>query len=51
MNFVAATLLVVMRSEEDCFWLLMLTLERLLSPDYYTDGLVGVRIDSQVLRY
>ena len=49
MNFVAATLLLVMSTEEDAFWMFLLTMERLLPADYYTDGLTGVRIDSQVL--
>ena len=49
MNFVAAMLLLVMRSEQDAFWMFVLTIERLLPADYYTDGLVGVRVDSSVL--
>ena len=49
MNFVAATMLTVLAEEEEAFWLLVLTMERLLPADYYTDGLLGVRIDSEVL--
>ena len=33
MNFVAATLLLVMSTEEDAFWMFLLTMERLLPAD------------------
>mmetsp|Transcript_13752 Transcript_13752/g.34335 ORF Transcript_13752/g.34335 Transcript_13752/m.34335 type:complete len:647 (-) Transcript_13752:342-2282(-) len=49
MNFVGAMLLLVMQNEQDAFWMFVLMIERLLPADYYTDGLVGVRVDSSVL--
>ena len=46
MNFVAATLLLVMSTEEDgVLDVPAAHVERLLPADYYTDGLTGVRID------
>ena len=48
MNFVAAMMLLMMGSEQDAFWMFLLTIERLLPADYYIDGLVGVRVDSSV---
>ena len=49
MNFLAAMLLVVMGSEEEAFWMLVVMIERLLPADYFSDGLTGVRVDSGIL--
>lgn len=35
--------------EENAFWMMVVLIERLLPSDYYTDGLTGVRVDSQIL--
>jgi hypothetical protein len=49
MNFLSAMLLVVMPSELDAFWMFVVMVERLLPADYFTDGLTGVRVDSNIL--
>ena len=50
MNFLAGMLLCVMEHrEEDAFWMFVMMIERLLPADYYTDGLTGVRVDSNIL--
>ena len=35
--------------EEAAFWMLVVLVERLLPADYFTDGLTGVRVDSEIL--
>ena len=35
--------------EEEAFWMLVVMVERLLPADYFTDGLTGVRVDSEIL--
>ena len=41
MNFVAALFLLFM-DEEDAFWLMRVTMEDILSADYYTPGMQGL---------
>jgi Ca2+-binding EF-hand superfamily protein len=47
MNFLAGTLLLVQRSEEEAFWLLGCLVEDLF-PEYYARNLLGVQIDAKV---
>ena len=35
--------------EEGAFWMMVVLVERLLPSDYFTDGLTGVRVDSEIL--
>ena len=35
--------------EEDAFWMLVVMVERLLPNDSFSDGLTGVRVDSEIL--
>jgi hypothetical protein len=44
MNFIAATLLKVLKDEEKSFWLFAQIMENLLPIDYYS-GLIGILID------
>lgn len=48
MNFVAATLLLELKSEAKAFWVLAVIVERVLL-QYYHRSLVGLRIDQEVL--
>ena len=50
MNYIAGLLLLVMDSEEDAFWLLVVATEYLLQ-GYYNDALVQVRVEQQVLSH
>lgn len=47
MNFLAGTLLLVQRSEEEAYWLLGCLVEDLF-PEYYAKNLLGVQIDAKV---
>jgi len=48
MNFIAATLLLIM-PEEKSFWVFCAIIEDILPEDYYTKSLTGSRIDCKVL--
>ncbi|XP_061619059.1 growth hormone-regulated TBC protein 1-A [Phyllopteryx taeniolatus] len=48
MNFIAGYLLIVTKDEEKSFWLMDALLGRIL-PDYYSPGMVGLKIDQEVL--
>lgn len=50
MNYVAALLLLVMKSEEEAFWMLAVLLEDILVKDCYTDDLSGCRVEQRVFR-
>ncbi|GBG63586.1 hypothetical protein CBR_g38652 [Chara braunii] len=50
MNYVAAYLLVVLRSEEDAFWVLTVLLEELLLTDCYSENLLGCHVEQRVLK-
>lgn len=45
----AASSLHVSTGEEGAFWMMVVLVERLLPSDYFTDGLTGVRVDSEIL--
>mmetsp|Transcript_99201 Transcript_99201/g.175951 ORF Transcript_99201/g.175951 Transcript_99201/m.175951 type:complete len:593 (-) Transcript_99201:23-1801(-) len=47
MNFIAATLLLY-HTEEQVFWMLCSLIEDLLPEGYYTDSMVGLRVDLRV---
>nr|XP_039251243.1 growth hormone-regulated TBC protein 1-like [Styela clava] len=49
MNYIAALLLLIIDDEESVFWLMVTLLEDILPPDYYTNSLVGIRTDMEVL--
>eukprot|EP00850_Spirogloea_muscicola_P014273 SM000101S09271 [mRNA] locus=s101:373940:377059:+ [translate_table: standard] len=50
MNFVAAYLLLVMRTEEEAFWLLAVLLEDVLLTDSYSEDLLGCHVEQRVLK-
>lgn len=50
LNYVAALLLLVMKTEEDAFWMLAVLLENVLFNDCYTYNLSGCHVDQRVLR-
>ncbi|XP_002961883.2 growth hormone-regulated TBC protein 1 [Selaginella moellendorffii] len=50
MNFVAGLLLVVMKTEEDAFWMLAVLLENVLLSDTYSDNLYGCHIEQRVFK-
>ncbi|CAL9212102.1 uncharacterized protein LOC135617442 [Musa acuminata AAA Group] len=50
LNYVAALLLLVMKTEEDAFWLLAVLLENVLVNDCYTDNLSGCHVEQRVFR-
>ena len=48
MNYMAAILLLVVKDEEKCFWLLSALIDNLL-PHYYSHEMLAVRTDLAVL--
>ncbi|KAL8045528.1 hypothetical protein ABFX02_08G120100 [Erythranthe guttata] len=50
LNYVAALLLLVMKTEEDAFWMLAVLLENVLFNDCYTYNLSGCHVDQRVFR-
>ncbi|KAG0488670.1 hypothetical protein HPP92_007251 [Vanilla planifolia] len=50
LNYVAALLLLVMRTEEDAFWMLAVLLENVLVNDCYTDNLSGCHVEQRVFK-
>ncbi|KAL0311162.1 UNVERIFIED_CONTAM: TBC1 domain family member 2A [Sesamum angustifolium] len=47
LNYVAALLLLVMKTEEDAFWMLAVLLEDVLVNDCYTNNLSGCHVDQR----
>ncbi|KMU87164.1 growth hormone-regulated TBC protein 1 [Coccidioides immitis H538.4] len=50
MNLIAGSLLLIMPTAEDAFWVLTSIIEKIFPPHYYDHGLVASRADQQVLR-
>lgn len=50
MNLITASLLLIMPSAEDAFWVLTSMIENILPPHYYDHSLLTSRADQQVLR-
>ncbi|KAL8131160.1 uncharacterized protein LOC141710488 [Apium graveolens] len=50
LNYVAALLLLVMKTEEDAFWMLAVLLEDVLVNDCYTTNLSGCHIEQRVFK-
>lgn len=50
MNLIAGSLLLIMPTAEDAFWILVAMIENILPSHYYDQGLVGSRADQVVLR-
>ncbi|KAG6468233.1 hypothetical protein ZIOFF_072806 [Zingiber officinale] len=50
LNYVAALLLLVMKTEEDAFWMLAVLLENVLVSDCYTDNLSGCHVEQRVFK-
>ena len=50
MNLIAGSLLLIMPTSEEAFWLLTSMIENILPPNYYDDSLLASRADQQVLR-
>ncbi|XP_057859886.1 uncharacterized protein LOC131068664 isoform X2 [Cryptomeria japonica] len=50
MNYVAALLLLVMKTEEDAFWMLAVLLENVLFNDCYADNLYGCHVEQMVFK-
>ncbi|KAL5700138.1 hypothetical protein ACHQM5_025624 [Ranunculus cassubicifolius] len=50
LNYVAALLLLVMKTEEEAFWMLAVLLENVLVTDCYTDNLSGCHIEQRVFK-
>ncbi|KAL8195389.1 hypothetical protein R6Q57_025792 [Mikania cordata] len=50
LNYVAALLLLVMKTEEEAFWMLAVLLEDVLVNDCYTDNLSGCHVDQRVFK-
>ncbi|KAH9544382.1 hypothetical protein CY35_13G116300 [Sphagnum magellanicum] len=50
MNFVAAMLLLVMKTEEDAFWMLAVLLENVLFNDCYAENLYGCHVEQRVYK-
>ncbi|KAI4305710.1 hypothetical protein L6164_029061 [Bauhinia variegata] len=50
LNYVAALLLLVMKTEEDAFWMLAVLLENVLVHDCYTDNLSGCHVEQRVFK-
>eukprot|EP00249_Psilotum_nudum_P010584 c22629_g1_i1 orf=408-1361(+) len=50
MNFIAALLLLVMKTEEEAFWMLAVLLENILFKDCYTDDLSGCHVEQRVFK-
>ncbi|CAM8948622.1 hypothetical protein QQ045_016913 [Rhodiola kirilowii] len=50
LNYVAALLLLVMKTEEEAFWMLAVLLENVLVNDCYTTNLSGCHVEQRVFR-
>ncbi|KAF8094226.1 hypothetical protein N665_0367s0014 [Sinapis alba] len=50
LNYVAALLLLVMKTEEDAFWMLAVLLENVLVRDCYTTNLSGCHVEQRVFK-
>jgi len=50
LNYVAALLLLVMKTEEEAFWMLAVLLEDVLVNDCYTDNLSGCHVEQRVFQ-
>ncbi|KAE8800517.1 growth hormone-regulated TBC protein 1 [Hordeum vulgare] len=50
LNYVAALLLLVMKTEEDAFWMLGVLLENVLVSDCYTNTLSGCHVEQRVFK-
>ncbi|XP_050938117.1 uncharacterized protein LOC103490416, partial [Cucumis melo] len=50
LNYVAALLLLVMKTEEDAFWMLVVLLENVLVSDCYTTNLSGCHVEQRVFK-
>jgi len=50
LNYVAALLLLVMKTEEDAFWMLAVLLENVLVSDCYTNNLSGCHVEQRVFQ-
>ncbi|KAJ4975638.1 hypothetical protein NE237_000744 [Protea cynaroides] len=50
LNYVAAFLLLVMKTEEEAFWMLAVLLENVLVNDCYTDNLSGCHVEQRVFK-
>ncbi|KAF3782659.1 TBC1 domain family member 2A, partial [Nymphaea thermarum] len=50
LNYVAAFLLLVMKTEEDAFWMLAVLLENVLVNDCYTGNLSGCHVEQKVFK-
>lgn len=50
MNFVAGLLLLVMKTEEEAFWMLAVLLENVLFQDCYTNDLAGCHVEQRVFK-
>ncbi|PIA38299.1 hypothetical protein AQUCO_02800169v1 [Aquilegia coerulea] len=50
LNYVAALLLLVMKTEEEAFWMLAVLLENVLVSDCYTDNLSGCHVEQRVFK-
>ncbi|KAI9803357.1 MAG: hypothetical protein M1833_000874 [Piccolia ochrophora] len=51
MNLITASLLLIMPTAEEAFWLLTSIVENILPPTYYDHSLLASRADQQVLRH
>ncbi|XP_071950086.1 growth hormone-regulated TBC protein 1-like [Antedon mediterranea] len=49
MNFITALMLVIVKDEEKCFFLLDALLDELLEPGYYSEDLIGTKVEQGVL--
>nr|GEX89128.1 hypothetical protein [Tanacetum cinerariifolium]GEX93052.1 hypothetical protein [Tanacetum cinerariifolium] len=50
LNYVAALLLLVMKTEEDAFWMLAVLLENVLVNDCYSSNLTGCHVEQRVFK-
>jgi hypothetical protein len=50
LNYVAALLLLVMKTEEDAFWMLAVLLENVMVSDCYTNNLSGCHVEQRVFK-
>ena len=50
LNYVAALLLLVMKTEEDAFWMLAVLLENVLVNDCYTNNLSGCHVEQTMFK-
>ncbi|XP_010547231.1 PREDICTED: growth hormone-regulated TBC protein 1-A-like [Tarenaya hassleriana] len=50
LNYVAALLLLVMKTEEDAFWMLAVLLENVLVSNCYTNNLSGCHVEQRVFK-